>query len=146
MAPGTVSLALRHADSFVPPPPLHPSQAGQLAMPLLPPEQPQSPGGICPESEERLLEEAPSGWQVRVGQWYHTTTRPHFPRGNTTETLGIPRIPHIYPRSWDIQGHRHTGEQEGFLNFLPCEPGSSHSTTNLGARASGGMGKETVES
>lgn len=31
------------------------------------------------------------------------------------------------------------------LNFLLCEPGSSHSTTNLEARASGEVGKQTVE-
>lgn len=64
------------------------------------------------------------------------------------ETLAKTRIPHTYPCSRDIlaQGHGDTGEQEVFLNFLPCEPGSPHSTTNLGARASGEVGNETVES
>lgn len=91
--------------------PNHPSQAGQLAMPLLP-EQPQSPGGICSELEERLLEEG-SCWLADMCR----TMGPTQPQGLTSQQETQWRLwpKPGYPIPIHVHGiylHRDTGTQE----------------------------------
>lgn len=88
-------------------------------MPFLLPEQPEAPGGIITELEDRVLEET---WSRMAGMCRdnrsHETSGPHFPTGNSMEASGIPGIPYTYPCSWDAhacthvcmrtQGHRRT--------------------------------------
>ena len=127
----------------------HLSQAGKLAAPLLPPEQAQSAGGICPEFQEGSLDEAPSWLAGRYVQDNGTPAnlKASLPNRKHKGDLGHPQdAPHLSTST----GYTRTGPQEtkkgSSVFFLVSQeaPIQQFPSPNLGTRARRVVGKQRL--